>query len=224
MTKVAIVGGGPREHIPDLTVYVEEEIIWIGADHGSLSLLDQGIIPNHAVGDFDSVTAEEKDDIMEQAHQFKEYPAEKDETDLEIALRTAYKYNPTVLYLFGVTGGRLDHELINIQLLYPLHQKQIRGVVIDKGNWVELKEPGLHEVAHSDRYPHISYIPLTPEVSGLTLSSFYYPLENATVTWGSTLCISNKLISEKGTFSFEEGILLLVKSRDVIGGLNPGLV
>lgn len=217
MTKIAIVGGGPEEHIPSLHEYNEDEVIWIGADHGAISLIRQGIRPTFAVGDFDSITDDEMDQIVNQSEKVEEHPVEKDETDLEIALKKALHYEPQELYLFGVTGGRLDHELSNLQLLYPLDEQQIRGIIIDKSNWVELKRPGTYEVLHNQKYPYLSFIPFTPVIKGLTLSSFYYPLEDATVKWGSTLCISNKLISEKGTFSFHEGILLLVKSRDVKG-------
>lgn len=41
------------------------------------------------------------------------------------------------------------------------------------------------------------------EVIGITLSNFYYKFTNDTILWGSTLCISNKLLKEKGTFSFK---------------------
>jgi len=214
MKKVAIVGGGPEEAIPDLNFY-DEDVVWIGADRGAHMLLKQGIHPTEAVGDFDSVTDIERAHIGEMSNHFEEHPSEKDETDLELALQKALSYQPDVLYLFGVTGGRLDHGLINLQLLYPLEEKGIRGIVIDKGNWVELRKAGTHIVEYDDFYPNISFIPFTPEIKGITLEGFYYPLKNQDVPWGSTLCISNKLISEKGTFSFNEGILLLVKSRDV---------
>lgn len=214
MKKVAIVGGGPQEAVPDLN-YFDDDIVWIGADRGAQVLLENHIQPTEAIGDFDSVTDEERKSIKEKSLYFEEFPLEKDETDLELALNKAISYNPDILYLFGVTGGRMDHGLINLQLLYPLEEKGIRGVVIDKGNWVELRRAGTHIVEYDDLYPNISFIPFTPEVKGITLDGFYYPLEDQDVPWGSTLCISNKLISEKGTFSFHEGILLLVKSRDV---------
>ncbi|MCD5322638.1 MULTISPECIES: thiamine diphosphokinase [Pontibacillus] len=216
MKGIAIVGGGPGEHIPALHRYKEEELTWIGADRGAITLVNEGISPDYAVGDFDSVSKEELEEIKHSSKEFTKHPAEKDETDLEIAVRKALSLEAEVIYFFGVTGGRLDHALTNLQILAPLENQGIKGVVIDKGNWVECKSPGRHEVFNDPDYPNISFIPFTPEVRGLTLGGFYYPLENAYVPWGSTLCVSNKLISEKGTFSFEHGILLLIKSRDVL--------
>ncbi|PAV29957.1 thiamine diphosphokinase [Virgibacillus profundi] len=216
MLSVAIVGNGPIERHPDFQEYKNVIDIWIGADRGALTLVTNEIPIEYAVGDFDSINEEEKKVIQQNTNFFKEYPSEKNETDLEIALLKAYELDPDEIYLFGVTGGRLDHELINIQLLSSIVNKGIRGVIADSLNQLELTTPGMHTINYCEKYPYISFIPFTKEVSGITLSDFYYPLENQTISWGSTLCISNKLLSKSGTFSYKEGILLLVKSRDTI--------
>jgi thiamine pyrophosphokinase len=39
-------------------------------------------------------------------------------------------------------------------------------------------------------------------------------LKNRHISIGSTLCISNELISDYGTFSFSEGILIVIRSHD----------
>ena len=51
-------------------------------------------------------------------------------------------------------------------------------------------------------------------VENLTLLGFKYPLSNRHISFGSTLCISNELISEYGTYSFTSGILLTIRSKD----------
>ena len=43
-------------------------------------------------------------------------------------------------------------------------------------------------------------MPVTEIVEGITLLGFKYPLTNKKIEWGSTLCISNELVEEKGTF------------------------
>lgn len=86
--------------------------------------------------------------------------------------------------------------------------------MIDSKNHLELKFAGSYTIKRCENYPIVSFIPLTQEVSGLTLEGFYYPLSKATIHMGSTLSISNKLISNNGTFSFDDGIVLVVRSRD----------
>ncbi|GAA0612646.1 thiamine diphosphokinase [Virgibacillus siamensis] len=214
MVTVGIVGNGPREYIPSLRNYQERVDVWIGADRGALTILENNLRPTFAAGDFDSITGTEKMRVEKNAESFLEYPVDKDESDLEIALWKAFDLNPDCIFLFGVTGGRLDHAMVNIQLLHQMIKRNIRGVMVDKQNHLELAEPGKHSIIHSNEFPNISFLPFTPEIKGLTLSGFYYPLTDETVSWGSTLCISNKLLSKNGTFSFEEGILLVIKSRD----------
>ncbi|WP_099158048.1 thiamine diphosphokinase [Virgibacillus ndiopensis] len=221
MTTIAIVGNGPTNLLPDLALYKDLVNIWIGADRGAYTLIKNQIKPDYAVGDFDSINVEEKEQIKNYAMNFLEYPVEKDQTDLEIAILKAYELNPVKIYLFGVTGGRLDHELINIQTLYSIMKNQISGVIVDKNNQLEMVTPGRHYLSFDKNYPTISFVPHTENVDGLTLDGFYYPLVNQTISWGSTLCISNKLLLKNGTFSFSKGILLLIKSRDAIEETIP---
>ena len=80
-TKVAIVAGGRVETIPlDLDVYV-------GVDAGCLFLLKQGLELSLAVGDFDSVEPEEFQSIQSAAHEIRTSVAEKNDTDLELAIK-----------------------------------------------------------------------------------------------------------------------------------------
>ncbi|MFA1818615.1 thiamine diphosphokinase [Virgibacillus oceani] len=215
MLSVGIMGSAP-DALKDLSMYKKEIDIWIGADRGALTLINEQIQLDYAVGDFDSINDTEKRLIQEYAISLKEYPSEKSETDLEIALMKAMDLEADRVYLFGVTGGRLDHELSNIQLLYSIAAKGVQGMIVNDNNYLELTFPGTYQITQDDHYPYISFIPFSKHVEALTLKGFYYPLSNQHISWGSTLCISNKLIKKNGTFSFSEGILLLIKSRDEI--------
>ncbi|MEI3597075.1 MULTISPECIES: thiamine diphosphokinase [unclassified Oceanobacillus] len=211
---IGIVGSGPGETLPDLTIYKRTVDLWIGADRGALHILRSGLEIHDAVGDFDSVTTEEMKLIREKVSNFNKLPSEKDETDLELALNKAFQLQPATILLFGVTAGRKDHELINIQLLYRILEKGIIGKIIDRQNQLVLTKPGTHTIERDPDYPYVSFVPFSEVVEGITLNGFYYPLENETITWGSTLCISNELSHESGNFSYRRGILLLIKSRD----------
>lgn len=212
---VAIVGGSPKAYIPDLASFHQENITWIGADQGAEVLLEHGITPDVAIGDFDSVTEESKRRIKKETKYFEEHPNEKDETDLELAIRAALREEPLHILLFGVTGGRMDHTLANVQILYPLVKKGIQATVIDKQNQVSLVEAGKHKLKTNLAYPYVSFLPVTFDVTGITLEGFYYPLHEADLPYGSTLCISNQLIEDVGTFSFRSGILLVIRSKDL---------
>ncbi|HLQ70908.1 MAG TPA: thiamine diphosphokinase [Bacillota bacterium] len=219
---VAIVANADVDLIPDLSFYKEDIDTWIGLEKGALFILDNKETLHYALGDFDSVNEQEKNRIKEHAKFFRLYPSEKDQTDLEIAIEQALCLQPKQIILFGVTGGRKDHELVNIQMLYTIARTGTEAIMIDKYSHMTLKYPGSYTVNNDTAYPYISFVAFTPEVTGMTLEGFKYPLTKGKMSWGSTLCVSNQLLSNTGTFSHDHGILLLIKSRDVVSETIQG--
>lgn len=208
------IGNGPTDYVPNLKLYDEKIDIWIGADGGALHLIERGMTVHYAVGDFDSIDPVQKEIILQNTTFLDEHPSEKNETDLEIAIEKAIELKPEKIYLFGVTGGRLDHTLINLQLLSRIIKQNIRGIIVDSWNILEMITPDIHKVIKKEQYPYISFIPYTKHVQGITLKGFYYPLENFDISHGSTRCISNQLVEQTGTISYDKGTLLLIQSRD----------
>lgn len=210
------MGGGPEELLPDLSEFQQEDNVWVGVDRGVYTLLSKGITPYMAFGDFDSVTAEELKKIEKHVRVLKKYKPEKDETDMELALNWALGEQPEKIRMFGATGGRLDHFFANVQLLLKpaIINIELNLELIDKKNHIYIKTPGSYEMKINKDRKYISFIPMSPFVKGLTLEGFKYPLKDYQIPWGSTLCISNELISDYGTFSFSEGILMVIRSQD----------
>ncbi len=213
---INLVAGGPANLIPEFHLYDESNVIWVGIDRGVFFLLGAGIKPSGAFGDFDSVSEAELAEIEEAVSDLNKFKPEKDETDMELALNWALEQEPESIKVFGATGGRLDHLMANIQMLIkPLQDgSSIHIEIIDKNNILYIKGPGTYTVSELDEFKYVSFLPVTPAVSGMTLENFRYPLKDCHIPMGSTLCISNELIRGHGTFSFSEGILLVVRSKD----------
>lgn len=213
---INILAGGPEDLFPDLREYNMENSIWVGVDRGVFHLLKMNIRPIIAFGDFDSVSSEELQFIENEVKELKRFRPEKDETDMELALQWALDQNPATIRIFGATGGRLDHLFANVHLLLnPFNAKNPADIyLIDRYNQVFLRGPGTYRIEKMKAKKYISFVPLTLDVTGLTLKGFKFPLENRYISLGSTLCISNELISDYGTFSFSEGILIVIRSRD----------
>ncbi|WP_282171662.1 thiamine diphosphokinase [Cytobacillus firmus] len=213
---INILAGGPNDLLPDLRSFSNTADIWVGVDRGVLTLIQSGIQPEMAFGDFDSVSDEELLLIEENVKELNRFKPEKDETDMELALNWALGQKPEKVRLFGATGGRLDHLFANIQLLIKpaLAEDFVPVEIIDKSNKINIKTPGKYSIQQHSNFKYISFVPVTMEIKGLTLRNFKYPLTDRTVPAGSTLCISNELIDDCGTFSFTEGILMVVRSKD----------
>lgn len=207
--RINIVAGGPKQGLPLLQREPNE--MWIAVDRGFDHLVNQGIVPDIVIGDFDSISGSTGEVIKDHVHM--QFPAEKDETDLELALTYAIEQNPESVIIYGATGGRLDHELINIQLLKKGLNRSTEMYIVDRRNKLSLKAPGNYEIFQSN-YRYISFLSLYEKVENLSLQFFKYPLNQATLYHGSSLCVSNQLISNKGTYSFSRGILMVIESSD----------
>ncbi|CAM3081210.1 thiamine diphosphokinase [Filibacter tadaridae] len=215
--KFAVVcAGGPITEIANLTRFQKEDTVFIGADRGAMHLLQKGIVPHEAVGDFDSVTEEEYKKIVASVATVDLFKSEKDETDTELAVARALSYRPERILLTGVTGGRLDHTESNLHLLYRLQTtySDTQFIICNQTNELSILTPGTYDLPTDKRFPYISFFSFGGNVTGLTLLGFRYDTQNETLETGMTKFTSNEPTEEVCTISFQEGICLMVRSSD----------
>ncbi|MEX1030160.1 MAG: thiamine diphosphokinase [Paenibacillaceae bacterium] len=193
---------------------IKPDDILIGADRGAWFLIQQGYRPDLSVGDFDSVTEQEKTIIQMNSSEFLSCDAIlKDESDTELAFLHAMNMKPAEIVLFGALGTRFDHSLANVHLLRKAIALGIACCIVDEFNIIHATDRSL-EVAAVEGFTHISLLPLTLEVSGVTLTGFQYPLHEATLIMGQSLAISNVLSATIGHVQVSTGLLLVIQSRD----------
>lgn len=195
--------------------YIKQANYVIGADRGAQFLIEHGIEPNMALGDFDSVNNEQLHAIKQQSQQFIGFDAiDKDYTDTQIAFEHALELNPKKIIIVGGLGTRYDHTLANIQLLELALERNIQAVIIDQYNSIQLMNDTL--TLFHNGYHYVSLIPYSDQVTGITLQGFKYPLTDATLTKGRSIGISNELIDaqENGTIHIQSGKLLVIQAND----------
>lgn len=187
----------------------------IAVDAGLKKALELGLEPDTVVGDFDTVDPEvlafyrQKEHIVWDVHQ-----PEKDETDTELALLKAQALGCGEIAVLGATGGRIDHMLGNIHLLFPCLQKGIHAYILDPQNKLYLIDGAKVYKRKKLWGKYISFLPLTESVRGITLEGFKYPLKEKDIEIGTSLCISNELTGEEGRITFRDGVLICVESHD----------
>jgi thiamine pyrophosphokinase len=209
--RVIIFSGGRL--FPEYINEIQENDFIIGADKGSLFLIQHNIRPHLSVGDFDSITPHEKEIVSSFSDAIIACDAfDKDLTDTELAFELALEQHPTHILLIGATGTRLDHTLANIHLLNRALQYHISFAILDKHNYITMTDSKL-EVKDLG-YTYVSLLPMTTEVTGITLQGFVYPLVNATLILGQSLGISNRLSNNTGHVSIQSGSLLVIQSKD----------
>ena len=186
----------------------------IAADRGMDYALDAGLIPDLIVGDYDSAEGTSAAHFRESGVPFRTYPARKNYTDTEAAVREALGAGSTEILIFGATGGRLDHFLANLEcLLIPL-EAGVPCALIDEQNRITLRKEPFTVLRETAFGSYFSFFALGESVEDLTLAGFRYPLQGHTLRKGSSLCGSNELEEASGAVTFSRGILLMVESKD----------
>ena len=187
----------------------------IAVDRGLETLYELKIMPNHVVGDFDSINTEilkfYQDNSKINFHQFN---PEKDYTDTDIALKLAIELNSTEIAIIGALGKRMDHALANIHILIYAINSNILCYILDENNKIYLIKDNITLRRDEVYGKYISLIPLTTTVEGLTLSGFKYNLDNFSLSIGKSLGVSNEIVEEVASIKFKEGILIVIESKD----------
>ncbi|CAJ1186183.1 thiamine pyrophosphokinase [Companilactobacillus paralimentarius DSM 13238 = JCM 10415] len=217
MKRVNILLGGPKSEYPDELSKSIKGIPgpWIGADRGSLYLLEQGIIPDIAIGDFDSINKKEQRLLKDNIADFKKFPPEKDDTDSELCLLAAReKYNAQEYYVYGATGGRIDHFLVNLFLPFDPRFLDFYDKLYYKSatNTIRFCKPGRYKIYHENGMKYIAFVNLGP-VTHLNIYDAKYKLKDFNaghpVSWAS-----NEFLGETIDFGFESGIVAVIQSKD----------
>ncbi|MCL4922506.1 MULTISPECIES: thiamine diphosphokinase [Streptococcus] len=208
MIKIAVIAGGSFDCLP------EPADLYVGVDAGSLRLLDHSLPLDWAIGDFDSVTSEELGRIREMAERFLQAPAEKDDTDLELALKEIFKAYPQAqVRIYGALGGRMDHMMANLFMvaepdLAP-YMEQIE--LVDSQNIVRFRPAGQHRLSPIAGMKYISFMP--SDQSRLTIRRAKYPLDASNYFFKKCYS-SNEFIDRDIDIQLDQGYVVLIYSKD----------
>lgn len=121
--EVLVVGGSPEavSHTT-LSICAQSADYLIAVDHGADACRVAGVIPQLALGDFDSATSETLAWLKEQQVPCMKFNADKYDTDLALALKSAEyeairRDSKLSLTVVSTSGGHLDHQLVVLGLL-----------------------------------------------------------------------------------------------------------
>lgn len=180
----------------------------ICADGGLKTARSAGIIPDLFVGDMDS-QKEEPLDVKEKIF----FPADKDLTDSHIAVCEALKRGYKDIFIFGGTGGRLDHEYANYCLLKYILKNGGFGRIVNENNIIYMTNIPMKISSLGMKY--ISFFPFGGDVEDFSVKNVKYELEHYTLTDSDTYTTSNEFINNKpAEISFKNGCVLIICSRD----------
>ena len=185
----------------------------IAVDRGVESAFDLKIVPDLALGDFDSLKAEDMEYLKQQDIPVRQYEPEKDATDTELALEAAVRLDPGEIYILGGTGNRADHMLTTLLSLERLSDKGIFACVIDERNKIYA---GKGDIYIEKGRQHGDYVSLAviSDSAQITIEGMKYDLDRQKIKRGSSLCQSNEIMAEVARICVHSGTVLVFESKD----------
>lgn len=216
LMRAVIFINGQVDDPTQLTRWLRDGDLLIGADGGTRHCLALGLTPHLVVGDLDSLEPALVAKLAAQGVTIQRHSPIKDETDLELALDTALAHKVSEVLLLGALGGRLDHMIANVLLLakqLPPEQKPRVPVWLVEGDQLaQVVRGGECITLRAPVGSTVSLLPLSLRVTGITYSGLAYPLVNASLRLGSARGMSNVVTSTPATVQITTGVALVVQT------------
>jgi thiamine pyrophosphokinase len=192
----------------------------IAVDGGSEVCADAGVVPDIALGDFDSIDAGEPERLVSLGVRVVKLPADKDETDLELALAEARSLGASSVTITAASGGRLDHAFGVVAAMAGSVGLNPELVEPDSRAWL-LSAESRDTLTLAGDGATVSLLPFCgPAVVSAT--GVRWPLDRRELSATTTLGISNVVAGgDPALIVVHTGVVLVVSPR--IGDQDPAI-
>lgn len=198
---------------------IDSQDFIIAADGGLRHTSSLQLKPQEIIGDFDSLGYVPEQGVV--------YPVEKDDTDSMLAVKRGLQlgYRRFMIY-GGMDGKRLDHTVANFQMLQYLADHGAVGFLVGRDYLACVIRSG--EISFpAGTEGDFSLFCMGADASGVTIQGLYYEIENAVLTSGFPLGVSNHFTGRAASVRVSDGALLALWERKAglpeVKGVNYGI-
>lgn len=200
MSSIALIANGVIHDFKATAELVKKYQSVVAVDGGLLHCSRMDVKPNLIIGDLDSVSHDLLTKYADVARQ--KFPEDKDETDLELAVRVVDGPEVKKIVAFGALERRTDHALCNLHLIckYPqkLYLENERELLFAIDRKVEIKcFPG----------QTVSLIPMSSPALGVTTKGLKWEMQNANLD-KNFMSVSNVCLTSTLHIEINEGDLI----------------
>jgi len=213
--RAVVFANGVIQEIRLVKPLIKEKDLIVSADGGLRYIRSLSLIPKLVIGDLDSVSQDDIEYLNDKNVEVLKFPTEKDQTDLEIALRELIKRGYKDILVIGALGGRIDQTLANLGLMSSLTDDDIWIEFDDGQEHIMLVRN--HQVLFGKKGDTVSMISQCSPAKGITTSGLRYPLNDESLFSGQTRGISNEMIGEKAEINITTGTVLCIHTRKMDG-------
>ena len=184
----------------------------VAADGGAFALERWKLLPHLIVGDMDSLGDAGVERFARQGIPVAKFPAQKDESDLELAVAQAVAAGATEVVVLGALGGdRLDHETANLLLLADPSYDGVR-IEARRGALRIRAVRGEGSLSLGPLEAIVTLLPVNGDAEGVTTEGLRYPLRDETLRFGRARGLSNEVDSLPATVTVRKGSLLVFET------------
>ena len=217
MPRIVIFANGDLPDLDAARALLQADDYLIAADGGANHLLKMGILPEIVIGDLDSLSEDTLFDLTSAEVEIQQYSEDKDETDIELALRYAVELRPSSILIVGALGGRLDQTLANLSILTDPMLPKIDLRLddgVEEAFYLRTSAGNGEQVEIQGRSGDIlSLIPWHTPVEGVLTEGLKWPLYSETLYPDKSRGVSNVMLAESASIKIEKGLLLVVHRR-----------
>lgn len=210
---VLIFANGDLKSSEWLKPYLHNATAIIAADGGARHVLGLSYTPDVLIGDLDSLASGVKELLMSKSTLILSHDAEKDETDLELALLYAARIYEEEILVFAGLGGRLDQMFANILLL--MHPELRRPNISFKTRYQRIWLIAEEATIDGEKGDTVSLIPLGGDVHVAATEGLRWPLRDEVLTFGLARGVSNEMETDIASVRVRTGHLMCVHTMQV---------
>jgi thiamine pyrophosphokinase len=207
---IIVAGGDPVE--PDGIATLPRPAVVIAADSGLHHATALGLPVDLVVGDLDSAQPDAVAAARAAGAEVERHPADKDATDLELALEAALDRSLGPVVVLGGAGfDRIDHFMANALLLASPRFAALRPVWHVKGATVV----PIHDRAeiHGEPGDVVTLLAVGGPADGVVTDGLRWALTGERLPAGSTRGVSNELATATARVALSSGTLLAIHHR-----------
>ncbi len=207
--QVAWVFAGGDPPAPGTLEGLHPDDLVVAADSGLAHVRAAGLVADVVVGDLDSVTPDDLAWAAATGIPVERHPADKDATDLELAIDAARVRGADRIVVVGAGGGRLDHFLANVLLLASPAFADLALEARSGGGVATV----VWKRAHLTGTPGdlVSLLALGGPARGVTTVGLRWALADEDLHPGSSRGVSNELTAPTALITLTSGVLLAVR-------------
>jgi thiamine pyrophosphokinase len=211
MQRIIIFANGELPDLDKARSLLRDGDTIICADGGTRHALALHTPPDLIIGDLDSAEENALKHFRAGGAAIESYPHDKDETDLELAIRRALDLQPEQILILAALGGRLDQTLANITLLTDSRLSAFDVRLDDGVEEIFLCRDQVQ--VRGRRGDIVSLIPWQGAVTEVQTQSLRWALRKETLYPDRTRGISNEMLGDLASVSIGSGLLLVVHRR-----------